>query len=140
VAALPNADRADDEGVVIDRAAGGQTLGEQEQESGGNQESAVAHAELAVAERPPRSFQPRERPAAKADRETLEQKGGQAHGAAGDQDLGVAGLAPGPVEQGKRRQQQQRHRRQPDLAVEQDLSQRRGVVVICGIAVKQPFE
>ncbi len=68
------ADRADDEDVAADSTAAGKPRGEQEQEGAGDQQRAVAHAELTVVERPEQRGQPLVAPAAQADAETLQQE------------------------------------------------------------------
>ena len=65
------ADGAYDKDIAIDRAARGDSLGEQEQESRGDDERAVAHAELAVAQLSEQGVQPVEGKAADADTEAL---------------------------------------------------------------------
>ena len=52
-----SADRADHEHVAVDRAARRDAPGQKEQEGGADQEPAIAHAELAVVERPEQALE-----------------------------------------------------------------------------------
>ncbi len=67
------ADRADHEHIAIDRAPRRDPPGQKEQEGRADQEPAIAHAELAVVERPEQALEQLELPAADADREPLQE-------------------------------------------------------------------
>ena len=77
------ADGTDHEDVALDQAARRQALGEEEEQRAADQQRAVAHAELAGAQRTEGGLEQAELPAADADGEGLQEEVGQTAAARG---------------------------------------------------------
>ena len=118
-------DRGHDEDVAAHGAAAGEAGREEEEQGGGRDERAVAHAGLRI-DRAEERLKAGEIPAAQADREALERHPGEAEDAGRDQDGGGSRIAAPAAEREDRRHEGEDDRPEPRAAVKHRLQERRG--------------